>query len=111
MGFVHQRSAVIEMACSRRGNARHRQSALSVTISMNYFELAAVLLAVFVFNLRAQPRYPATVADIEADGGRWVKQADGRLIEYFRCGRLGGTPLYFQHGYGFTGKLIFALPG
>lgn len=77
---------------------------------MNYFALAAVLLAVFVFNLRAQPRYPATVVDIEADGGRWVKQTDGRLIEYFRCGRRGGTPLYFQHGYGFTGKLIFALP-
>eukprot|EP00947_MAST-08B_sp_MAST-8B-sp1_P002993 g2993.t1 len=72
--------------------------------------LAALLFALFVFRLRAPPAHPATVAEIEADGGRWVRLPDGRLLEYFTCGRAGGTPLYWQHGYGNTGKALFAMP-
>ncbi len=53
---------------------------------------------------------PVTSAEIEADGGRWVLTPDGRYIEYFVCGDLSRSPstkdVYFQHGYGQTGKSI-----
>ena len=72
---------------------------------------AALLLAVLVVRLRVQPAHPATAAEIEADGGRWVKTADGRLIEYFTCGADAGPWVYYQHGYGSTGKIILIVPG
>jgi hypothetical protein len=49
-------------------------------------------------------------SEIEADGGRWVQTADGRLLEYFVCGDespLARAVLY-QHGYGQTGKQVLA---
>jgi pimeloyl-ACP methyl ester carboxylesterase len=73
--------------------------------------MLAVLLGMFMFKLRSPPANPATGAEITADGGKFVTQEDGRLIEYFTCGEMNGTPTYFQHGYGNTGKFIYSVPG
>jgi len=32
------------------------------------------------------------------------------ICQYFRCGNKGGKDVYFQHGYGNTGKVIFTVP-
>jgi pimeloyl-ACP methyl ester carboxylesterase len=70
-----------------------------------------LFLALAMVFLRAQPKHPATIDEIVSDGGKYVLTTDGRLIEYFTCGKMDdGIPLYFQHGYGNTGKLVFAVP-
>lgn len=74
--------------------------------SGSIFAAAFLFLAILVARLRVQPSHPATVAEIEADGGRWVKTNDGRLIEYFTCGKAGGTWVYVQVGYGATGQAV-----
>ena len=51
--------------------------------------IVVLFLGLSMFNLRALPANPATVAEIEADGGKWVRTVDGRLIEYHTCGRPG----------------------
>jgi len=30
---------------------------------------------------------------------RWVRQSDGRLLEYATCGRSDGVPVYWATGY------------
>ena len=70
----------------------------------------SVLLAIAMVRLRSQPSFPATAEEIIADGGKFITTSDGRFIEYFTCGVETGTPLYFQHGYGNTGKIIHVLP-
>jgi pimeloyl-ACP methyl ester carboxylesterase len=44
--------------------------------------------------------------DIEADGGKFVRTPDGRVVEYFTCGKkVGGAYMWFQHPFGQTGKM------
>jgi pimeloyl-ACP methyl ester carboxylesterase len=79
----------------------------------NICSVLAVLLGflgLLGFHMRAPPAHPATVAEIEADGGKWIRTEEGRLIEYFTCGAPSGTPCYIQHGYGNTGKFTFVVP-
>ena len=62
---------------------------------MNICGAVTLLLALLMIRLRRLPDSPATTEEIEADGGKWVKTSDGRLIEYFTCGKKNGTPCEF----------------
>jgi hypothetical protein len=53
---------------------------------MKLYACVPPLLGLFMFYCRRDPDFPATTAEIEAGGRKWVRQADGRLIEYFTCG-------------------------
>ena len=74
------------------------------------FRALVPLLLFLVYNAH-QSAEPVTPEEIEADGGKYVLTPDGRYIEYFMCGaskQLPGTKdVYFQHGYGQTGKSIY----
>mmetsp|Transcript_39381 Transcript_39381/g.76492 ORF Transcript_39381/g.76492 Transcript_39381/m.76492 type:complete len:388 (+) Transcript_39381:21-1184(+) len=67
------------------------------------------IICLFLFSaalIAHRPAPPIDVEAVEADGMRWVHSADGtRVIEYGVCGDTDGTPIYFQHTYGGTGKI------
>jgi len=63
-----------------------------------------------IFAVKPPPS-PDT-ADIEADGGRWVRLDDGRIVEYFVCGsdQADATIIVDCPGGGCSGTLIGRLP-
>jgi pimeloyl-ACP methyl ester carboxylesterase len=70
------------------------------------------LLLILVYHAH-QPGEEVTADEILADGGKYVLTPDGRYIEYFICGAPANEPgtqdVYYQHGYGQTGKSIYKL--
>jgi pimeloyl-ACP methyl ester carboxylesterase len=55
---------------------------------------------------------PINTSDIEADGGKWVQLADGRIVEYFICGSTSpdATVLLDCHGGNCSGKFFSSIP-
>ena len=58
--------------------------------------------------LALRPPPPVNTADIIAEGGKFVKLPDGRVLEYFTAGDPKGTPFVYFLGYGNTGRRILA---
>lgn len=61
---------------------------------------AIVLTASAAGILLHRPASKVQAAMIDAAGTKWAMQSDGRLLEYATCGRPGGMPVYWAHGYG-----------
>eukprot|EP00468_Gymnochlora_sp_CCMP2014_P008591 CAMPEP_0167749848 /NCGR_PEP_ID=MMETSP0110_2-20121227/5646_1 /TAXON_ID=629695 /ORGANISM="Gymnochlora sp., Strain CCMP2014" /LENGTH=382 /DNA_ID=CAMNT_0007635069 /DNA_START=55 /DNA_END=1203 /DNA_ORIENTATION=+ len=62
----------------------------------------------FAYSTRVDA-FPVDTADIEADGLRWVRMPDGRVIEYGVCGHPNSKKvLYGQHGYGLTASFTLS---
>mmetsp|Transcript_12426 Transcript_12426/g.31017 ORF Transcript_12426/g.31017 Transcript_12426/m.31017 type:complete len:408 (+) Transcript_12426:61-1284(+) len=67
--------------------------------------LTALLVLAMGFVSIASHRAAEKVA-IDPARMKWVRQSDGRLLEYVTCGRSNGTPVYWATGYFQTANFL-----